>query len=489
MSDPDKPSSALVVPLTSRELPGLVRNFLLWGMPSFSPVAEGGARPRVALRLLWNDAPDKARESFIDEIFQRAGCASSFAEVVHDHCDLAPDEDHYDRRPTSGPVSPLGFYAGPNRMFFEVIERFGSLYPALFLMETDCFPLVPGWLARIFDGFAATPSVWVGGSRYSGIGRLPRSKRRHLNGNALYRTGDTSFLDFVSSVWKPQLERYVRDRDPKVAYDSFLEEFASEWAPTPGRDSLGELKRTLEERFQPTPLIRNYGGAEDTRRLGWTLERVRREHPEALVVHGQWFAGEASALVASARPDEWGEAETRTAAFAKSGVARPVRPAGSPVWRNRVELGGAAWFFEERFEFPRKGDRLLFRHRLAPSSGGRRLAASVRFSEPTEGRRVEALLVSPRERPSGFGLAALRFFSGKIFERTAVFLGAGACVRATSAGHRRWKVERSETGEGSAFELEVTCPGGVETLELWIEISGGPSPESGFVRIEADLCV
>jgi hypothetical protein len=484
MSDPDKVAGALVVPLCARELPALARNLLLWETPGFSPFGDGPAVPRMALRLLWNDGPDAGREAFIDEVLRVSGGGACFSEVAHDYCRLDAGEDHYDRRPTSGPVSDLGFYAGPNRMFFEMMERLGPLYPAILLMETDCFPLAPGWLRGLFEGFAANPSAWVVGSRYSGIGRLPRSKHRHLNGNALYRTGDPQFLDFVLTVWKAELVRHVRDRDPQVAYDSFLEELASEWAPTTGRDSLGGLKRTLEERFHATPLMKNYGGREDTRRLGWTLARARRKHPEALVVHGQWFAREVGMIVSSDRGGEWDEIEAAAAAFAKAGGDRP---AGAPVWRSRVELGGSAWFCEGRLELPAERDRLLFRHRLSPGLEGRRLEASVRLSEPTSEMRVEALLVSMRERPAGVGVAALAFFAWKALERISLFVGLGIRHRAAMAGHRRWRVDQSGPSGGGDFEFAATCPAAGGALELWLEISADTAPASGALRVEACL--
>lgn len=485
MPDPDKASRALVVPLCARELPALARNLFLWGTSGLRPILDSGhGVGKPALRLLWNDDLDAGREDFVDRVFHRSGCASCFLDLAHEYCRLDPSEDHYERQPASGPVSALGFYAGPNRMFFEMMERFGDRHPAIFLMETDCFPLGPGWLQRLLDGFAANPSAWVFGSRYAGIGRLPARKRRHINGNALYRTGDPLFLGFVEKVWKTGLERYVRDRDPKVAYDSFLEELASEWAPTPGRDSLGELKQILCERFLATPLMRNYGGSEDTRRLGWTFDQLRRGNPEALVVHGQWFAREAEVIVGSIPNAEWSKTSAEASAFAFSRAGSP-RPVGAPVWRNRVELKGSAWLCGDGFELPAKGDRVVFRHRIAPGMGRRFIVARVRASNPAV--RVEALLMSINERPAASGLALLGYYARKSLEKLAVLLGVPLSLRAALAGHRRWRIDASTATGACDVEFGAACPKEAGTLELWIAISAGASPASGMLLVEAGL--
>ena len=149
--------------------------------------------------------------------------------------DLAPRVDrHAAHRRRDLPWSPWGTKSGPNVQFFALLDAVTALHPEEWILyaEPDTVPLGPDAARHLSATLAAHPDAWV-------IGAHPHPRVRpavdddllyHLNGAALYRTGDPEFAAFRTGVWAPSLLDRVR-HDPEYAYDCVTD--PAQWPSLP----------------------------------------------------------------------------------------------------------------------------------------------------------------------------------------------------------------------------------------------------------------
>lgn len=126
--------------------------------------------------------------------------------TVHD-LDLEPIDDLYDKKRLLNPrkvrVPPLGFFSGPNILFFKSIGfSQAQEYNTMFLIETDLH-FEKGWLQKL--------KAYVDGNVFLIAGSNPshpteRHLTDHLNGVALYKTGSKNFSRFMDLVRKHTIE-------------------------------------------------------------------------------------------------------------------------------------------------------------------------------------------------------------------------------------------------------------------------------------------
>lgn len=112
---------------------------------------------------------------------------------------------------------------GPSRMFFKLMLETPLVqergYSYLFWMEPDCFPVQPGWLDRLYQRATSSGAFWMMGSlRRGAFEELKQYEhiKAHINGNALYRLDDPSFLAYLEAVqedFDQRMSRYVGSFD------------------------------------------------------------------------------------------------------------------------------------------------------------------------------------------------------------------------------------------------------------------------------------
>lgn len=105
------------------------------------------------------------------------------------------------------------YSAGTNNMFYGIMrdDSLARKYRYMFYCEPDVSPIRRRWLDKVLElsQLSDEHKVWMIGSVYQGLDsgavlswalQYTRTAWKHLNGNALYRLGDTSFLHFLDQV-------------------------------------------------------------------------------------------------------------------------------------------------------------------------------------------------------------------------------------------------------------------------------------------------
>ncbi len=310
--------SAIVCPLTPRELPTALNNLAFWDSEA-PPLTRGEAagKPRPKLVFSFNGAPDATLVQPLVEAFEALPVVrQSFEAIDVRFCDLPPEKDVYARE---GEVkyAPFGRKSGPNWMFFETMKALRGEAEFVFLMETDCRPLIPNWIRRIRKACAQNEDAWIIGSHYCGVSPLHWSIARHINGNALYHIGDPKFWDFLETRFWPWLNDHIVKTMPNLAYDCGWEiwlgraemEYAASYDWVRAREIL--------QNFRLSNFVVNLAGAaEQAGDYLWTPADILERFPGAALVHGPLAPSEAhrrgplslgrARLEGSARVDEAG---------------------------------------------------------------------------------------------------------------------------------------------------------------------------------------
>jgi len=277
--------ATVACPLVPAELPAAVANLARWDAEWEAAPPDPAVRP--LLLFLFNGARDAALEAPLRAAWARADrVRQAFRDLEIAFLDLPPDKDLYVRVP-SGPTPPFGFKSGPNWMFHGALRHAQPHGGFMLLMEVDCRPAVPGWLARLDRTCRRNDDAWVVGAHYSGASPLIATLARHINGNALYHVGDPRFIAFVDDFFWPWMHRHIRDREPSLAYDCAWESFlqSNEMENTAHHD--WHQARDVLHRFRLTGAIVNVAGhAEQKGAYLWTRAQLARRFPQMAVVHG-----------------------------------------------------------------------------------------------------------------------------------------------------------------------------------------------------------
>lgn len=294
---------AVVVPLTAGEHAQLLDNLWLWSQPAFAPVL--GDRPSRAPDLVFvcnNEQAASIEPEVRSFLEQTPALRASFGDIRFLNLNLIGEADLY-RRDNNGPPATYGWRAGPNHLFFGALDLLRDHWGHALFMETDCIPLRPDWLGRINALLAGDDAPWVLGSIYRGSDPLGPREKRHINGNAVYATGDPEFHKFVDTVWRPSLDRMVKDR-PELAFDCVLEALYEQANALAGdNDELWAALRSTSHRFRYTDAIINLAsGRRGPQKLARQLSSTLIGSPIASIVHSRMLAAYVSALRCSDCP-------------------------------------------------------------------------------------------------------------------------------------------------------------------------------------------
>ncbi|WP_376093836.1 hypothetical protein ACE7GA_26310 [Roseomonas sp. CCTCC AB2023176] len=285
--------SAVLCPLMPREIPTAVANLDFWEH-RFPPAVSGDPVRQEKARLVFafSGKPDRGYEATLRDAFNaHPKVRRAFAACDVLFLDLPPEKDLYVRKAVH-PPPPYGFKSGPNWMFYESLKALRYLGGFVFLMETDCQPLVPNWLVRVNAAAGRSGEAWIVGAHYSGIAPLHWALCRHINGNALYNVGDAAFWTFMDGFFWDWMHNYIRNHDPSLAYDCAWETFlASPEMSDPGHPHW-LIARDVLHRFRLSDFIINVGGAaEQAGHFVWSPAQLRSRFPNALIVHGPLSVG------------------------------------------------------------------------------------------------------------------------------------------------------------------------------------------------------
>ncbi|MFN4024858.1 MAG: hypothetical protein ACK4MQ_08495 [Hyphomonas sp.] len=288
---------AVVVPLTASEHDQLLDNLWLWSQPAFTPFL--GKRPGRVPDLVFvcnNEQAAAVEPAVRDYLESTPALRACFGDIRFLNLNLVGDADLY-LRDNNGPAAAFGWRAGPNHLFFGALDVLRDHWGHALFMETDCVPLRPDWLGRINTVLTGDEMPWVLGSIYRGSDPLGPREKRHINGNAVYATGDPEFHKFVDTVWRPSLDRMVKDR-PELAFDCVLEALYEQANALAGdNDELWAALRATSHRFRYTDAIVNLtSGRRGPHKLEHQVSGTVASSPTAAIVHSRMLAAYVSAL-------------------------------------------------------------------------------------------------------------------------------------------------------------------------------------------------
>jgi hypothetical protein len=280
--------SAIVCPLTIRELPAALKNLRYWNSavaPSTEAGPGGAGRPRLIYSF--NCAPDETLIKALVNVFNDSDTVRrSFQSIEVRFCSLPPEKDIYLREGEVGDA-PFGRKAGPNWLFYETMRALRNEARFVFLMETDCEPVVPDWISKIERVCLQNEDAWIVGSHYCGASPLHWSIARHINGNALYNIGDERFWHFLDGEFWPWLNEYAATSMPDLAYDCAWETYLNRVEMEDASSYEWVRARDILHRFRLSNFVVNIGGAaEQGGEYVWTREEVITRFPGVVVVHG-----------------------------------------------------------------------------------------------------------------------------------------------------------------------------------------------------------
>lgn len=279
---------AVAVPLTDHEEEMLLENFRRWNEPRHIPAFPSDKPAEVSLVVVFNGRRDPVREDRIRAVFDGLeNLRRCFSSLHFQYCELRPEEDYYERD-YSKTVGPAGFKAGPNAQFFGAMRQLATYGHYVFMMETDCLPVRPGWVSALQRIINSSNDFWIMGSMYRGVGTLDRPYHIHLNGNSVYAVGDPRFQQFLDEVWEPALVNLVAQM-PTLAYDCVLPTYFAMQEDEAG----WRTQQDVMHNFVYTDYIQNHAGRLEVEgAAGRALGDILRESPETYVVHGRHFFNE-----------------------------------------------------------------------------------------------------------------------------------------------------------------------------------------------------
>ncbi len=183
---------------------------------------------------------------------------------------------------TNGTVSDISKLAEAERNLFTKIftNEIGLSNPSYSLLLTsDTMPVQANWL-NLFDYETRVPNerFWIKSSLYRGpidSRQVSQQSLATMSKVGLYNLGDPAFGTFYTSAVRPFVEDVLpaSARHKPVEWDwiNYLFQFEHySWA------------RMMASLFRPTDSIQDYSGA------AIDLERLQHEHPDTLLVKGQF---------------------------------------------------------------------------------------------------------------------------------------------------------------------------------------------------------
>lgn len=292
---------AIVIPLIKAEVDVLLRNFELWSDRGFQPITLSISKCLgTYIHAIFDCSEDKEITKRLETSFYSnqylksvfAGLRITFLEIPSKVNFYLKDNNVTDRLRKSG----------PNVHALATFESLSSIYHTIYYMEVDNTPVKQGWL-KCLSSYCENNEFLIAGSMLSDIGNIDPALSMHLNGNALYRIGDSRFRKLLNEFFYPALEYLICERgNNHIAYDCVISVILSLTLSSRLRRDLGEpispSVRILTEKLQPflrlilpvSFFINIPPGSEGAAKL--LLEKYLVKQTEALVIHNKVFNDE-----------------------------------------------------------------------------------------------------------------------------------------------------------------------------------------------------
>ena len=246
------PRSLLVeIPFTRSDIVALELTVALWERHWPCYTLRSPSRPDLLVGFNGNISASAhaGLRARLYALLARRVVRECFGRVTVESAYLTGVEDTYDKRRRDA-----NWTLGPNNLFvhfLEVAAWRGYRYMAQ--LEPDVLPLRPLWLEQMHC-LAATSSAWVLGSPFLGLCARDAHSRRceelgddikfHINGNALYATGDATFRSYWTRAFAGQLSFWPFD----LALHLYIQTLPA------------AAQRRLATKFRHHPFILNFGG-------------------------------------------------------------------------------------------------------------------------------------------------------------------------------------------------------------------------------------
>lgn len=274
--------SAIAVPLMPHELDGFLDRLQTWVDPKLVPSFE--AVSGVALHVFMSCAADVKIEGRIRErAKQLPWLARYFKDLRVTFLDLDPKIDYYVR---GNSLNVFCNKSGPNIFWLSMMACCRN-YENTLLLEADCVPVRAGWLDALERAVAdCPPGTWVIGANYHGPSMTAPVNGFHINGNAIYATGDREFQDYLNGDFLKALKWLAENVSNSVAYDVAFSLGMHNYKEI--QKQIGVNLRKYAWRYTFTPAIRNISGQVETETTGAVdiMEEVRGD-VSMYLCHGQ----------------------------------------------------------------------------------------------------------------------------------------------------------------------------------------------------------
>ena len=275
---------AIALPLTPREWKRQLQNLKLWMDPRFWPSMDAKSKG-TCLHLFISGQHDETLKREIEAgLAEVLGLTAFFSTCRITFLDIPPEIDHYIRS-TASTDDPCT-KSGPNVFFLSTMAHCME-YEYVLHVETDCLPVRPGWLdAAEREIERAGTQAWIIGPAYFGPSSLHSAYRMHINGNAIYQTGDPDFQSFLQGTFLDVLSQLLRSGFRDMAYDTALS------VALHNIDSFPEdLRKALYlalPRFNHSNFIRNIGGSRETADPSLLdMKTLLGESDQTFMLHGR----------------------------------------------------------------------------------------------------------------------------------------------------------------------------------------------------------
>lgn len=249
---------AIAVPLTPGEVDLFLKGLEYWIDPKLQPSfnrVEG-----VVLHVFLSCGEEPALRRKIEEAVARLPWLSTwFSELRLTFLNLSPDVDYYIKGTS---LNVFCNKSGPN-LFWLMVMAACRRYCFTFQMEADCVPVRMGWLDALERAVQTAPvGAWVIGAQYFGPTIISATNAFHINGNALYATGDRDFQDYLDGEFKKFIFWSVENISNNIAYDTAFSQGMIRYADL--LSAKGIDLRKYAWRYVANPVVRNVSGQVET---------------------------------------------------------------------------------------------------------------------------------------------------------------------------------------------------------------------------------
>lgn len=241
------PTLTVVMPFPPKQLNFVLDNLHAWQSFEFYPCDPARRYGANVELMLFLSQPDKAvQETLVRSFWNTTWARECFAALSFKFIDMDAKTDVY------GPGTLAMFYSSFDADFFHKPRDY------MLWAEPDFVPIRRHWLDLLYEReIIGVPPFWMRGS----IPRYPNSEGDwHLNGNALYNVGNSTFAAFAKS-----------SRGAFKLYDSFDQSLFVKF---------GE-NRQYAHLFVYTDAIQNRGYEI------YDIPALRQSEPNLLLAHGK----------------------------------------------------------------------------------------------------------------------------------------------------------------------------------------------------------